>query len=377
MPKRHYFEHLDLVRVFFVFIVLLHHWIAENPFALLPFGSTIAFVLSSFLLTGPLLKNKENESTYWHTTGRFLARRLLRTLPVYLLVLCVYLIVNRYNFRQYLGYFLTFTQNYVIAYNQDSINNPVEYIQTWSLAIQEQFYLLLPLLLYSIPVRYSKYFFILLAIGGLAVRLLYFYLELPFTYNHFTTECCIDCFGIGALISYYHYKEPDKLKSILKNKKLLLALIVLYLSSTLGYFNTSENALDHNYFSLYNNLYRITERTFVSLFSVWFIAWGIYFPSKKLTQISTNPIIVYLSKISYGIYIYHLLIASAILKFIHVFTFDVSRFEWWLVCLNFIATIAVSAVSYELIEKPILRLKDKYFGDPAKAIKLKEHNLLH
>lgn len=158
MTQRQYFPHLDLLRVVFVFIVLLHHWMAENPFAFLPFGSTIAFVLSGFLLTGPLLKGKESKTSYWDTTSRFLARRLLRTLPVYLLVLLVYVIVNRYYFREYIINFLTFTQNYVIAYHKDPITNPIDYIQTWSLAVQEQFYIFLPLFIYLIPNRFHKLF---------------------------------------------------------------------------------------------------------------------------------------------------------------------------------------------------------------------------
>jgi peptidoglycan/LPS O-acetylase OafA/YrhL len=372
MTQRQYFPHLDLLRVVFVFIVLLHHWMAENPFTFLPFGSTIAFVLSGFLLTGPLLKGKESETSYWYTTSRFLARRLLRTLPVYLLVLLVYAIVNRYHFREYIIHFLTFTQNYVIAYHKDPINTPIDYIQTWSLAVQEQFYIFLPLFIYLIPNRFHKLFFIFLSIAGLAIRLWYFSLELPFTYNHYTTECCIDCFGIGALISYYHYKHPHQLKKLLTNKALLGILIFLYLCSMPGYYNISKNALDFNYYSLYNNLYRITERTFVSLFSVWFIAWGIYYPSKTLTKISIHPLINYTGKISYGIYIYHFLAASALLKGLHAFGLTPNRFEWWVVCLNFLATFAVAALSFEYIEKPILKLKDKYFGEMTKQPKKEE-----
>ena len=101
MTKRPYFVHLDLLRVFFVLVVLLHHWIKENPFALLPFGSTISFVLSGFLLTTPLLKGKKDMFGYWKTTSNFLARRLLRTLPIYLLLLAVYLIRDINNFREY------------------------------------------------------------------------------------------------------------------------------------------------------------------------------------------------------------------------------------------------------------------------------------
>ena len=362
MTKRPYFVHLDLLRVFFVFFVLLHHWIEKNPFAFLPFGSTIAFVLSGFLLTTPLLKGKKEAPGYWKTTINFLARRLLRTLPIYLLLLSIYLIRNIDNFRDYSVYFLTFTQNYLIAYSPNS----VEFAQTWSLAVQEQFYIFLPIVIYIFPYKYLRSLFFILSVAGLLFRLSYFYLGLPFTYNHYTTECCIDCFGIGALISYYHYEHPDKFKKLLSSKLLFGLLILSYACSAIGYSNHAVNIGDKGAAILYNNLYRITERTFVSLLSVWFIGWGIYFPSQKLYKVSTNYIISYISKISYGIYVYHFLAAAIILKilkYLFGFTPNNVQFTWWVICLNFILTILISILSFELIEKSILQLKDKYFGD--------------
>lgn len=366
MLEKNYFAHLDLLRVFFVLIVLLHHWVAETPFSFLPFGSTIAFVLSGFLLTTPLLENKKDKSNYWKATRNFLARRLLRTLPIYLLLLSVYMILNRHNIRDYSVYFFTFTQNYLIAYN--STENIV-LAQTWSLAIQEQFYIFLPIVIYLLPYKYLRTLFFTFTILGLLFRLLYFYLELPFTYNHFTTECCIDCFGIGSLISYYYKEKSDLLRRALSNKLLLGLIILLYICSTLGYSNNAINISDKGSSILYNNLYRITERTFVSLLSVWFIGWGIYYPSQRLYKISSNAIIKYLSKISYGIYIYHFAVAATILKVFEYFFYIKSKsiqFTWWVICLNFLFTIIISIFSFELIEKPILLLKDKYFGNSNK-----------
>ncbi len=363
MPQRSYFVHLDLLRVFFVFVVLIHHWVAENPFTFLPFGSTIAFVLSGFLLTGPLLKNKKQGFDYWRSTLHFLARRLLRTLPIYLLLLCGYCIININNFRDYAIYFFTFSQNYLIAFNMPKLK--IGFGQTWSLAIQEQFYVFLPIIIYFFPYKYLRNLFIVFSVAGLLFRLWYFHIGLSFTYNHFTTECCIDCLGIGALISYYHYEHPDKLKQFLSNKVLLGILILSYIFSTFGYSKNGATIFN-NELDSFNNLYRITERTFVSLLSVWFIGWGIYFPSRILNKISSSFVINYLSKISYGIYIYHFAVASIIKRALgFIFNSDPEGFIfiWWVICLNFVFTIIISIFSFELFEKPILTLKEKNFGD--------------
>ncbi len=91
------------------------------------------------MVTTTLLKSQKDKSNYWKTTLNFLARRLLRKLPIYLLMLSVYWILNRHNFREYSVYFFTFTQNYFIAYNT---TQSIAFAQTWSLAIQEQFYII-------------------------------------------------------------------------------------------------------------------------------------------------------------------------------------------------------------------------------------------
>lgn len=360
LQKGTYFAHLDLLRVLFVFIVLLHHWIAKNPFLFLPFGSTIAFVLSGFLLTMPLLENKKDIPNYWKNTLNFLVRRILRTFPIYLLMFLVYFIVNKHNFRGYSIYYLTFSQNYLIAYNQ-----MVGFAQTWSLAVQEQFYVLIPIVIYLCPYKYLRILFLVFSVAGLAFRLSYFYLNFPPTYNHFATECCVDCFGIGALIAYYHLEYPDELKKILSNKLLLVGLVLLYCLSVSQYSNNSLNITDKSYISLLQNLHQITERTFVSLLSIWFIGWGIYYPTKTLHTISTSSIISYVSKIGYGIYIYHFFAASAVLeasKYLFNFAKEDIQFTWWVICLNFLFTILLSALSYRFIEKPILRLKGRHFG---------------
>jgi len=358
MSPLKYYPHIDLLRVFYVTIVLMHHWMAVDPFAFLPFGSTIAFVLSGFLLITPLLMVKFEGDKYWHSTMNFLARRWLRTLPIYYLVLFFFLILNRHNFRDFTFYYLTFTQNYLFVFNRWTF---FEFGHTWSLAVQEQFYVLIPILIYFMPTKYLYHLFIAMSIVGLGFRLGYYYSGVPFIFNHYTTECCIDCFGIGGLIALYQIKAPEQLKSLLSNRYLLFTIIGLYLLSTLGYARPITSSIFK--MELYNNLFRITERTFVSILSIWFIAWGIHFPNKNIIKISSTKIVRYLSKISYGIYIYHFLIASIMLKLLRMIGYntDLFNFSWWMICLKFLVTFIIASISYEMIERPILSLKDKYF----------------
>ena len=103
-------------------------------------GVDLFFVLSGYLIgrqiTLPLARNES-----W-SAGRFFARRLSRTLPNYLAVLLVYQLFPGppigASGAAPLWRFLTFTQNFGLAYGQT-------FTHSWSLCIEEQFYLVLPL----------------------------------------------------------------------------------------------------------------------------------------------------------------------------------------------------------------------------------------
>lgn len=356
-----YFVHLDSLRVFFVSIVLLHHWLSATPFKFLPFGSTIAFVLSSFLLTNVLLKEKFQSDSYWSKTKRFLIRRFLRTLPIYLLLIFGYLVFRTEMMKPYILYYLTFTQNYPISDALDPTSGIPSLTHTWSLAVQEQFYIFLPITVFAIPRKYFVSFWVILSLAGLIIRFYYYFGGFPLEYNHFRTECCLDCFGVGVLISYLNFFDPERLKRILLNKTLLITILILYVLSLTGYMNAPEAAATADLSGGYNSMYRTTERTFVSILSIWFITWGIYFPSAWLTRISRNAIIHYLSKISYGIYVFHMLGSIFVEKlFVQVFGPQINIYSAPVIAVKFLVCIAIASISFYLIEKPIMSFRSKF-----------------
>jgi len=156
---------LDGLRGIAIGLVLLHHYIYQMhpsmpdalsailfPVAELGWsGVDLFFILSGFLIGGILVDAKESVN-YYRT---FYVRRVFRILPVYLLlVLLGFLLVElgAHASGAMSGisphpapwrYYLTFTQNFYFARHSDVLS----YLQiTWSLAVEEQFYLTLPLL---------------------------------------------------------------------------------------------------------------------------------------------------------------------------------------------------------------------------------------
>jgi peptidoglycan/LPS O-acetylase OafA/YrhL len=135
---------LDLLRAVAIGWVMLCH---ANGFDLLPsdlfgwMGVDLFFVLSGFLIASQLLRpwTWGGKPNY----GRFFARRLLRTLPAYLAVVAVYFafpaVWDRDNLQP-LWQFLTFTQNWLIDPTRSN-----SFSHAWSLCVEEQFYLIFPL----------------------------------------------------------------------------------------------------------------------------------------------------------------------------------------------------------------------------------------
>ena len=112
------------------------HWLVRFGWM----GVDLFFVLSGFLIAGQLLAPFARGST--PSYGRFFGRRLLRTLPAYLVVLALYFLVPGVRDRPAIAplwQFLTFSENWLV-----DISVPKAFSHVWSLCVEEQFYLVFP-----------------------------------------------------------------------------------------------------------------------------------------------------------------------------------------------------------------------------------------
>lgn len=156
---------LDGVRGLAVALVLLFH--CFTPAALSPistafsalFGSMfigvdLFFVLSGFLITGILVRTRRQPGYF----SRFILRRALRIFPAYFLVLLAILLLGPLLLARFPGaelwqqspWFFLFAQNWMMAINQEGAAWP-GLNHFWSLAIEEQFYLFWPLVVWFTP----------------------------------------------------------------------------------------------------------------------------------------------------------------------------------------------------------------------------------
>lgn len=276
-------------------------------------GVDLFFVLSGFLIGGILVDARESANYY----STFYIRRAFRILPLYfLLVLIGFLLVEMgaHSSGMMSGlslhpvpwrYYLTFTQNfYFSAHSEVGI-----YLQvTWSLAVEEQFYLTLPLLVRKINVDKL----LAVAVGmviffGLLRSLLYWHGSINAMQSYMLPFCRFDSLFIGvacALLirkkSLYHWLE--------KHPWPLIAATAL--SGGAFFF------MDHYLWS--RNLFLHTAGfTIIGLFYACVMMWLLLYPQSALSRALCYKPLMHLGVVSYCVYLIHgdiLIIADSLTR---------------------------------------------------------------
>lgn len=166
------FPSLDGLRCLAILPVIWHHSTPRPLPGLLgrgPFGVHLFFAVSGFLITTLLVREKCRTDTL--SLSDFYARRSLRIFPLYYAVLALYVLRAawlpaspiRAHFFHNLPYFLTYTSNVLVDFN---VPHAVIFGFSWSLATEEQFYLLWPPLLRLAQTRMTP---VLVAMGFFAL----------------------------------------------------------------------------------------------------------------------------------------------------------------------------------------------------------------
>ena len=214
-------------------------------------GVDLFFVLSGFLIGGILLRNRQ--STKYFST--FYTRRVLRIIPVYFLLLILFYILqfsigdeHYYIFRKPLpawSYF-TFTQNIFMGLRGHFGSEGLT--PTWSLAIEEQFYLLCPLLIWLVNPRYLIY----VLIGAICAAPVFRYFSSNWyqSYTWFTSR--MDSLSFGVLCVYLYNK--DSFKEFVTKYKAGIAIFVSLLGFLIFLLEVlfgSLGVLKHDIFALF------------------------------------------------------------------------------------------------------------------------------
>lgn len=364
-----YMPQLDTLRTFAVLLVITAHWMPAQSFmnkytANGILGVTLFFVLSGFLITGILLKSKnviDEGGSIKNAFKTFYLRRALRIFPLYYFVLILAYFFNTANIRENFIWHFFYASNFYFW----KVNHWQGHLShLWSLSVEEQFYLFWPALILFIPRKKLPYVF-LTAIGVAIIFRLKTrsqWTDLP----RYLTPGSLDSFGFGALLAYGQLFLP-KWYILINKYKNHLAVIFLLLFVFATYW------MDKGYSNQFQFL-----GFFFPLISVFF-ALVINLASQGITNpylapILNNKALIYLGKISYGLYIYHNFLPH--FGDIH-FPIFLEKYSFYIVqFIRLIALIGIASLSWFLFEKPILRVK-KYLNYPSIALINKKQKNKH
>lgn len=349
---RQYYGLLDGLRAYSILFVLISH------FVFLPFvqklglgfvGVNLFFVISGFLITEILINDIRAGETGGHILKKFYWRRTLRIFPIYYLACIVLYLFHYSDSEKVFVYNLTYTTN---IYNYLSGDVTTGFAHIWSLCAEEQFYLCWPLLL-LFSGRHTKMIILAFVIIALGLRAYYWWAQFPnyAIFNYRMTPACLDLFGIGAFMAHLKCYHQERLRSYLKLWWLPVLAAALYLGNAL---------LLHHPF-----LEHVMDRFWTGVFSFYLIGWTIY-EHHNIRRFLDHRWLKYIGKISYGIYLYHFFVLTAMEPHMDAWLqkqdysfFPALKYNLYLIKTPVYtsATILLAAVSFSLVEVRFLKLK--------------------
>ena len=358
-PSKPYYPALDGLRgVAILMVVFLHNFGFMNYFFFGWLGVDLFFVLSGFLITDILL----NAIGQPNMLRNFYKRRLLRIFPLFYLVLIICLFVlplfsfTGVDMHYYIHnqlWFWTYLQNWLFVFHEPEGSKML--LHTWSLAVEEQFYLVWPVTL--VLIRKPKVLLGLatavLVFMGIARYILWTYHVEDLAYSSLYTFTRIDGLCIGSMLALLLKINPGFLKRYTSFIVLLMAAI----NFGFYFFNHSQS------FTL-PYLAVVGYTTFAVLFGL-LVYEAVMDQSRIIRFLLDNRPLRFFGKISYGLYVYHWPV------YMLLFTYFADLFQQSLhiqlkwaemgsaITVTVIAVL-ISVVSYRYFERFFLRMKQRY-----------------
>jgi peptidoglycan/LPS O-acetylase OafA/YrhL len=295
----------------------------------------VFFVLSGYLITSIVIQN----TLSWQFLKSFYLRRGLRIWPIYYLLIVV-LILSGHGSLEALPYYLTYTQLTPMYWGGEMPQwIPIQH--TWSLALEEQFYLIWPVMALLAGRRRT---------GFLALALVVVAVEARYSGFHWwllLARC--DGFALGGFLAVIMAdSDSDRARRRARNWATAFAILASLQAALLI-------ATGH-LFDGFGPMTMAARATLATLGSYILVTLVICHAGHPVLALLRTPAVVYLGTISYGIYLYHYPIirfTESLSSSIHIAP------RLTLSVLDCVLTLAVAAASWQLIERPILRLKDR------------------
>ncbi len=329
---------LDLLRGIAVLLVIMSHYPYFGWMTAGWFGVDLFFVLSGFLISGLLFKEIQETGTI--RIGRFLMRRGFKIYPSFYLFIATTAVLWP-MLRSHIAIESVFLQNYFVV---DGHQFPSRgWAHLWSLAVEEHFYLGLPLALLMLA-RFGKLRWIpklsmwLLALC-FAYRLTCVLARDPFSAVLYRTQSRIDALLIGVAISYLYRFERDRFYRISRSPWLFASLPLLFVPA----------------FALSGTMSVLSLSTILLANALGFGLLLIFAVSSNLRF---KPV-AFVGQHSYSIYLWHVVpLAYFASKPVTAFRFGA----------NMLLAVAMGIIMARIVEFPALKLRERLLRAPEKIV---------
>ena len=326
-----------------VFLVMFNHVHAFVPPWIIGWlGVDVFFVLSGFLITTLLLREKRREGSI--SLRGFYTRRFFRIVPVYLFTICMYFVaahasrnfVKIGQFNAALPWLLTFLPEYRPAAAGNILGH------AWTLGIEEKFYIVWPLMLiFLYPFRARA----LVCLGAIYVALLF----APHMYAR-----SYDGLLIGAVLAVVLTCSPGSsmVRALGSIPDSVLCVLIV---GTYALNRYTNNAV------------------FLFSVAVTLLVASLVLRHGMLRRLLEAPALTYIGRRSYAMYLIHMLVLNLVEKIPAAF---LGRNAIFIVCVAYGFTFAGAALMYIVIEQPCLafgrrlskRFEAQVLADPIKRL---------
>lgn len=347
---------LDGIRGIAILFVLIWHYLVCILFwkvgILLAFtnltwsGVDLFFLLSGFLIVGILLDNKKSKNYF----KIFYLRRIYRIFPLYYLMFFLFILILflapknfgwLYNNPLPLWTYALFMQNFAMGITNNWGPNWIAV--TWSLAIEEQFYLIIPLLIkFFKPTLIIVIFIFFILLAPLTRFLIHDFGNYVFPFAR------ADSILLGGLIAFI--VRNNNLFRILKNNKIIFNLVFLIFLIGCGILSMKCYIIG-NYFN----------HSWLAIFYGLFLLFPFINKDSIVNLFLKNKILTWIGLRSYAIYLLHQPVNGCLHAiFNHSSPIINSFYTGSITICALLLTFLIAELSFKFFEKPILRYAHRF-----------------
>ena len=348
---------IDGLRGLAIIGVLLNHCLAAPWTIYAGWGGVVLFfVLSGYLITRLLLRDRDRAAAEGLGRGAVLAtfcwRRGLRIFPIYYLTILFLLHgLGDPSVRTCLKPLLTYTLNIT---GPSTGVFPSSASHTWSLCVEEQFYLVWPLVVLFCPRRLLGPAIATVVLVGPLSRLNLAMAGAARLKTYMYPQCRCDCLGLGGMLAYVEWRVGTKalMRTAFVRGCGLLGIVgaaaFVYCVAAVKPIVRPEllPAPGYEVASLFIN-------SAFALAFAWLMARALTDGSGDLVNFLSMKWLRFVGRISYGLYLYHVVAIAWLIQAPTVGAHFAMRFFWVALPISFAAAL----VSWYGVERPLLRLK--------------------